>query len=135
MHDCSVIIARGQCVCGAVTFTVSGALRDVYNCHCERCRRFTGHHMAATAARTVDLAIDGDGAELRWYYPVPEAGYAFCGTCGSSLFWRSDHAPQTTSICAGVLDPPTHLRTTLALYTSHASDYALRPDLPEFDTE
>ncbi len=91
--------------------------------------------MAATAARTVDMVIDDDESTLGWYYPVPEAGYAFCGTCGSSLFWRSDHAPDTTSICAGVLDPPTHLHTTKAWYVSHASDYATRPHLVEYDTE
>ncbi|MGC1206951.1 MAG: GFA family protein [Ornithinimicrobium sp.] len=127
--------ATGQCLCGSVTFTVNGALRDVYNCHCVRCRRFTGHHMAATAADTEDLTIDSGASLLTWFYPVPEAAYAFCQTCGSSLFWRSGQTPEVTSICAGVLDPPTHLRTTLAWWTRDASDYAARADLVEFDTE
>ena len=125
----------GRCLCGAITFRIANGLRDVFNCHCARCRRFTGHHMAATAARTVDLVVADGGPNLRWYYPVPEAGYAFCATCGSSLFWRSGQTPDTTSVCAGALDPPTHLRTTRALWTSQASDYSPRPDLLEFETE
>ena len=113
--------ATGRCLCGAITFRVSGELRDVFNCHCRRCRRFTGHHMAATAAETDDLTVEDSGANLRWFYPVPEAKYGFCARCGSSLFWQSPEGPGIVSICAGAIDPPTHLRTTRAWWTSQAS--------------
>jgi len=102
--------ATGQCLCGTITFRISGELRDVYNCHCNRCRRFTGHHMAATAADTGDLIVEDEGSNLRWYYAVPEAAYGFCARCGSSLFWRSPGRPSTVSICAGAIDP-THAPT------------------------
>lgn len=127
--------ATGRCLCGAITFRVSGELRSVFNCHCARCRRFTGHHMAATAADTGDLSVEDEGSNLHWYYPVPEAGYGSCAQCGSSLFWRSPESPQTISICAGALDPPTHLRTTQAWWTSEASDYHVRPVVVERETE
>lgn len=124
----------GRCMCGAVTFAVVGELRDVLNCHCERCRRFTGHHMAATSARTSDVVIDDTGGHLRWFHPVPEAGYAFCDRCGSSLFWQSVDT-ERISIAAGTLDPPTGLVTTTAWWVRDASDYHVRPDIPELDTE
>jgi hypothetical protein len=127
--------AAGRCLCGAVSFQVFGDLRDVINCHCHRCRRFTGHHMAATAADVASLVITDEEADLRWFYPVPEAGYAFCRKCGSSLFWQSRRAPDRISICAGTLDPPTGLATAQAWWTDEASDYHARPDLPEFGTE
>src|SRR5215472_16663946 len=127
--------AAGRCLCGAVSFQVLGPLRDVFNCHCHRCRRFTGHHMAAAAADAADLDINDADSHLRWFYPVPEAGYAFCGECGSSLFWRSRAVPSRISICAGALDPPTGLKTVRAWWTSEASDYHVRPPLEEFDTE
>jgi hypothetical protein len=91
--------------------------------------------MAATAADVADLAITDRQSRLRWYYPVAEAGYAFCGECGSSLFWRSHTATGRISICAGALDPPTGLATGRAWWTSEASDYHLRQDLTEFGTE
>ena len=127
--------ASGWCLCGAVSFVVTGPLRNVLNCHCHRCRRFTGHHMAATNAQVDDVAIDDAEALLRWYDPVPEAGYGFCGRCGSSLFWRSSGLPDRISICAGTLEPPTGLRTVEAWWTSEAGDYHDRLPLPERATE
>lgn len=126
---------QGRCLCGGIRYAVQGELRDVINCHCERCRRFTGHHMAATSAARADLTVDDPESLLRWFSPVPEVGYAFCGRCGSSLFWRSSADSGRWSICAGTLDPPTRLTTTQAWWTSQASDYHRRPGLLEFDTE
>jgi hypothetical protein len=91
--------------------------------------------MAATSAARDDLVIDDEAALLRWYSPVPEASYAFCSRCGSSLFWQAASEPSRLSICAGTLDPPTGLRTAAAWWISEASDYHSRPDLPEFTTE
>jgi hypothetical protein len=91
--------------------------------------------MAATATNVADLAIEDRDSDLRWFYPVPEAGYAFCQKCGSSLFWQSPLAPDRISICAGSLDPPTGLKTVQAWWTDEASDYHTRPVLQEFGTE
>ena len=123
--------ARGRCLCGAVSFRVGGALRDVINCHCHRCRRFTGHHMAATSAAAGDVTIDDVSGLLTWFFPVEDAGYAFCRRCGSSLFWEGRSTPGWLAICAGTLEPPTGLRTVEAWWVSEASDYHDRPDLPE----
>ena len=76
----------GRCLCGGVTFEVRGPLRDVLDCHCHRCRRFTGHHMAATSAAAADVAVRDPERLLTWCHPIPEAGYGFCARCGSSLF-------------------------------------------------
>jgi hypothetical protein len=126
--------SAGGCLCGAVRYTVTGPLRPVLDCHCERCRRFTGHHMAATDAAVADRAVDDPTDRLAWY-PVPGAAYAFCRTCGSSLFWRADASPDRMSICAGTLEQPTGLRTVEAWWVSQAGDYFTRPDLPERLTE
>ena len=130
------LTGRGRCLCGSVGYTVSGELRDVVNCHCERCRRFTGHHMAATAAHPDSVVITDDRASLRWYDPVPGVHYGFCSQCGSSLFWKADAHPDRLSICAGTLDPPTHLHTTKAWWLAHRSDYfTLDESIENFEFE
>ncbi len=107
-------------MCGAISYEVTGPLRPVVNCHCDRCRRATGHFMAASAARRADVAIVGD---VTWYDATDEVQYGFCGTCGSTLFWRTSARPDTMSIAAGTLDPPTGLTTVEALFGDRASDY------------
>lgn len=77
--------------------------------------------MAATQAEADDLALSDDET-LRWYSPEPTVEYGFCATCGSSMFWRIVGSSKW-SICAGVLDPPTGLRTTSAWWLDEASDY------------
>jgi len=114
-----------------VTYVVNGPLRDVINCHCQRCRRFTGHHLAATSADVGAVEIEDVEGRLTWFRPVDEAGYAFCRRCGSSLFWQGLSTPDRLSICAGTLEPPTGLRTVEAWWTSEASDYHQRQPLPE----
>ena len=93
--------ASGRCLCGGVSFQVFGDLRDVFNCHCHRCRCFTGHHVAATAANAADLKIDDDDGNLRWFYPqcwmrdMPSAGNAVPRSSGTrgSLLTGSPSAP------------------------------------------
>lgn len=124
----------GRCDCGGVSYVVDGPLRDVYNCHCERCRRITGHHMAATAAHPdhVTFVID---TTLAWYSPDPTVEYAFCNRCGSTLFWRAGAIPDKLCIAAGTLDQPTGLRTVKAWWVAEAGDYHERPAVEEFGYE
>lgn len=77
--------------------------------------------MAATAADVEDLTVSGNA--LRWYDATDTVQYGFCGECGSTLFWRAADRPDSVSIAAGTLDPPTGLKTTAALFTADASDY------------
>ncbi len=59
---------HGQCLCEEVRYTVEGPLRDIVNCHCSRCRRHTGHFMAATSVKRDAIQIEGN--TLKWYEPV-----------------------------------------------------------------
>lgn len=124
----------GGCACGGIRYETRGWLRDVVDCHCERCRRITGHFMAATQSLDADLVV-ADSGTLRWYEPAVGIYYGFCGRCGSTLFWRAAGAGRT-SIAAGTIDPPTGLTTTTAWYTDQASDYhRLDPSLDQHALE
>ena len=49
--------ATGSCLCGAVRYEVTGPLRKVVYCHCEQCRKTSGHFVAATACGADKLSI------------------------------------------------------------------------------
>jgi len=118
---------HGRCMCGSVDFTIDSELRDVVNCHCHRCRRWSGHYWAATAASPTELRI-ADDTTLAWYSPADGIEYGFCRTCGSSLFWRLANRPDLISVSAGSLDQPTGLHTTAQIWMAEHGDY--HPPLP-----
>ncbi len=124
----------GHCLCGAVDYKVSGELRPIMFCHCEQCRRTSGHFMAATACRPEQLKIDGE-ENIKWYRASPTAERGFCQHCGSNLFWRPEHGKHW-SIWAGSLERPTGLKTSRHIYVHMKSDYYDIDDgLPQFAEE
>ncbi len=121
--------ATGRCLCGAVRYEVRGQLREVLVCHCEECRRWSGHQFAATAARREDFALVEERG-LRWILSPESATSArrgFCCECGSSLFWEAPDR-DTISIAAGTLDAPTALHVAGHVYAAHVGDYYDLPD-------
>ncbi len=124
-------IHQGRCLCSAVQFEVRGPLRPVTYCHCQMCRRATGHYLAATACATADLHLRQSDA-LRWYRSSTSASRGFCGTCGSNLFWKGDTADHV-SILPGSLDLPTGLQASKHIFVADAGDYyQIQDGLPQF---
>lgn len=120
----------GGCLCGQVRYRVRGPLRGVIFCHCEQCRRTSGHHVAMTSCPrpALDL-INAEG--LRWYQSSNAARRGFCQTCGGNLFW-DPNAGDSISIAAGTLDVPTRVRGAEHIYVASKSDYyAITDDLPQ----
>ena len=115
-------ITTGSCACGNVRFQITGELRDVVNCHCDPFRRWTGHFMAGTSAQIENFFFESDST-LTWWERTKEVKYGFCSNCGSSLFWEDRGRTESRAITAGVLDPPTGLKTVLNIFSNLASDY------------
>lgn len=110
-------------MCGQVTYRVSGPLRPVVACHCQQCRKTSGHHVAATSALRSDIEILG---HVTWFASSDTARRGFCGTCGSNLFW--DGAGVNLSIFAGTLDGPAGLYIIGHIYCADKGDYYEIPD-------
>lgn len=113
----------GGCLCGAIRFTVAGALRPVIACHCTQCRKTSGHHVAATSAPRDTVEITG---ELSWFRSSASARRGFCGTCGSNLFW--DGPGTHLSIFTGTIDRATGLSIAGHIFCADKGDYY---DIPE----
>lgn len=116
-----VTTLNGSCLCGGVTFEVTGNLRDVVACHCTQCRKTSGHHVAATACDDDDLKFNKLDT-LAWYRSSDIAERGFCSRCGSSLFYRPLQG-HMTSIGAGSLDGPTGLRLSGHIHCASKGDY------------
>ncbi|MEP3348030.1 MAG: GFA family protein [Litoreibacter sp.] len=122
---------KGSCLCGSITYTVNGPLRPVVACHCQQCRKTSGHHVAATSALRGDIEISG---EVAWYASSPTARRGFCATCGSQLFW--DGPGVNMSIFAGSFDGDAGLRLAGHIFCADKGGYYdISSDLPCADTD
>jgi hypothetical protein len=113
--------STGGCMCGQVRYAVQGPLRDIICCHCEQCRRSSGHFVAATACRKANFRLLAQ-ATLKWYASKPGLRRGFCGACGSSIFFE-DINGERMSIAAGTLDASVGLKIAAHIYAAEAGDY------------
>lgn len=77
----------GSCLCKAVTFDISSPIDHVGACHCEMCRSWSGGIYLGVKVAPDGLAVKGE-EHVKVYTSSPWAERAFCGTCGSSLWYR-----------------------------------------------
>jgi hypothetical protein len=130
---------NGSCLCGGVRYSVLGPLRDVWQCHCSRCKKTSGNFVAASGALLKDIRFRADET-LTWYRPDddPNVSYAFCRRCGASLFWRvvdQGDVDQHVSVMAGALDDAHGLRTTAVWFADHADEHTpLDPSIDHLDS-
>lgn len=111
----------GSCLCGAVTFTATGPLRDVVACHCSQCRRTSGHYWAATSVPLDRFALTRDEG-LEWFRSSESAERGFCRHCGASLFWRPEGEGRMGFSPSALEDDPP-VRLTSHIFTEDAGDY------------
>lgn len=121
----------GSCLCGAVRFRTTGALRGVIYCHCTQCRKQSGHHYASTNVADDQLTVDG-GENVAWYQSSGDAKRGFCRTCGSVLFWKHRELDYT-SINAGAFETPSGLNGAMHIFVADKGDYySIDDGLPQF---
>jgi hypothetical protein len=101
---------RGSCLCGQVSFQVSGPFRTFYTCHCRRCRKATGSSNAANIFAAPDSVVWISGEHLVTHFALSEASFfnaAFCRVCGAHVPRRA-RSGDFVIIPAGCLDddPP-----------------------------
>lgn len=111
----------GSCLCGKVSYTVGGPLREVLACHCTQCRKQSGHYFAATNAPDDSITLKGE-SNVTWYRSSDTAKRGFCSNCGSTLFWKHDDHPFT-SILAGSFDKPSSLKLAKHIFVADKGDY------------
>ncbi len=97
---------KGSCLCGGVTFSISGEPGPIGQCHCSKCRKVSGTDGNAVMHATPENFFWDSGQELiERFHPDPEKGWhsIFCRKCGSPLPLEGKDA-NLYFIPAGLLD-------------------------------
>lgn len=92
----------GSCLCGDVTFTAQKITRGPITCHCDECRKQSGHFYASFRVPNHALQIVGE-EKLRWYAASAKLSRGFCPRCGCVLAMRFP-GQDVTWMSAGAAD-------------------------------
>lgn len=112
---------KGSCLCGAVTFEVTGDLPAPDACHCRKCRKHSGHYFASTDVPRSAVTIHG-GERVTWFQSSDRVRRGFCAVCGSSLFWDPP-ARDWIGIAMGAFDTPTRTHLRIHIFVADKGDY------------
>jgi hypothetical protein len=116
-------------------FEVTGKLNNAVACHCDQCRKTSGHYAASIIVPTMQMEMLRFET-LAWYDSMDGVSKGFCTDCGSSLFWNLK-GRDGWSVSAGAFDGPTNSKINYHCFTSEKGDYYDisdgRPQAPQFD--
>lgn len=122
----------GRCLCGAVTFAVTGEPLWVAHCHCESCRRQTGS-IPATYVGYKAHQVNYPDAPPKEFESSPGIFRGFCSTCGSAIHYRPS-ADHEIHHYLGVYDNPARYQAARhVFYEEHVEGYELADNLPRFN--
>ena len=97
----------GKCLCGDVTYSVTGDPVRQGHCHCLDCKKATGAGFA-TIAFFKDEQFAKNSGQTHSYQHQAESGNTltkeFCQRCGSLVFGSNTGRPGIKSVYVGSLD-------------------------------
>ena len=110
---------QGHCLCGAVKITVEAPSHEIEICQCSMCRRWSGAIYTAQTGQSV--TIEGEN-KASVYRSSEWAERAFCGTCGSHLWFR--FLPTgNRSFSAGLFDAASSHTIEKEIFVDEAADW------------
>lgn len=121
----------GRCLCGQVSFELTGDLLATAVCHCDHCQRQSGGAFSVNlVAHESQLSVSG---ELSTYEDRGEHGDAvyvlrrFCGSCGSPVVSALTGREGVIAVKAGLLDDKRSVTPTVQVWCEHRQPWV---DLP-----
>jgi hypothetical protein len=83
----------GHCLCGDITFEVSGVPLLIVHCHCESCRRTTSSPVTTfLIVGRSDFRYTQGAPKV--YASSPGVRRSFCNRCGSPMAYESEQRPD-----------------------------------------
>ncbi len=124
----------GACLCGAITYEISGDPLNQTVCHCEGCRRASG------APAVAWLTVPHDAFRLSGslkYVSAPNqpkhscdgccAGRrGFCPSCGTHITFEDEGRAAELDITVGTLDDPRSFKPTQDVFVEHRLPWVQR---------
>jgi hypothetical protein len=126
-------VARGSCLCGSVRFQAALPSKWVAHCHCNSCRRAHGAAFVTWAGfEGEQFSFEPDSAQPNWHESSPGARRAFCGRCGSPMFFQSTRWPGEMHVARALFTDPLDREPMVhVFYDSHVDWLDVNDALPK----
>ncbi|GAB2607166.1 GFA family protein [Ramlibacter solisilvae] len=123
---------RGSCLCGAVSYEITGSFKFMGNCHCSMCRKSHGAAFATWGIISPDQFRWLSGEDLvQGYESSPGKQRCFCRKCGSPVVCT--HSGTVGEVVVGTLDGDSGTRPREHIFVgSKAPWYEIADALPQF---
>jgi hypothetical protein len=123
----------GECLCGAVRYSVEDAFRYALNCHCSQCRRATGAAFKSFAGIERSRFEVQAGEQALLIYGDERSHDAHCGTCGGFLYSVVREGKFVHVNLGSLADEPSIRPTAHIFVGSKAPWHTISDDLPQHD--
>lgn len=115
---------KGSCLCGAVAYEISGDIKQIIYCHCQRCRKANGSAFNAVSpipAAQFKIVKGQDTLKAHVY----EAGVdrMFCSDCGSPIFSKRKAMPDMVRVRIGTLDTPIDKKVSTHIFVGSKAEW------------
>lgn len=127
---------KASCLCGGVTYEITGPIQRARYCHCAHCRKFAGTaHAAWGLIETAHLTVERSSSSVS-KYNSGNGLRVFCSSCGSPLWYEPTGLPQFRGIPLGVIDDEGVPEPQMHVWTkSKVSWAAISDELPRYDMQ
>jgi hypothetical protein len=121
----------GSCLCGEVTYEISGQVGDIVHCHCQTCRKAHGAAFSSVAAVDDDDFTLFSKIPLGCFESSKGKSRFFCSKCGTHLYAKREGTKHIILRLGSLDDDPQSQEKEHIWVSQKASWYEINNDLPE----
>ena len=123
----------GGCLCGQITYEISGDLIATVVCHCDHCQRQSGGPFSVNLiVQESQLAVSGNLATFEDRGEHGDAVYVhrrFCGQCGTPIVSALVEPAGVLAVKAGTLDDRSEVTPTVEVWCEHKQPWVALPGM------
>lgn len=133
-----VLSHNGRCLCGAISYQVTGEPEIVAHCHCQDCQRLTGSgHSTGAMYRQDRFQLNG---KIGKYQLTSDNGNTvtrvFCPNCGSPIHGKNTGMPGFVTVSLGTLDDSSNFEPSVVVFARNRKHWDLMDQsISSFDAQ
>ncbi len=121
----------GRCLCGQISYELTGDVIATAVCHCDHCQRQSGGAFSVNLiAMENQLSVSGELTTFEDRGENDDAVYVyrrFCGSCGSPIYSAMIEPAGLIAVKAGTLDDKSAVAPNVEAWCEHKQPWV---DLP-----